>query len=113
MRPMRAKKSSAAALRLLPAHVHLTAVVLRDFPAKKPQLNGACEICRLGATDADFNGTPLGWAIHGSEHGWYCRTGNYPATVEVPLQAGAKLEEKMVGSTEAVRQIQHHHPSKK
>ena len=35
----------------------------------------------LEATDADFNGTPLRWAVHGSEHGWYCRTGDYGATV--------------------------------
>jgi Ankyrin repeats (3 copies)/Ankyrin repeat len=52
----------------------------------------------LELTDADFNGTPLGWAIHGSEHGWYCRTGNYPATVEVLLAAGAKPPEKIAGT---------------
>lgn len=44
----------------------------------------------LEATDADFNGTPLRWAIHGSEHGWYCRTGDYGATVESLVRAGAK-----------------------
>src|SRR6185503_6529073 len=48
----------------------------------------------LERPDADFQGTPLGWAIYGSEHGWYCRTGSYPATVEVLLKAGAKLPEK-------------------
>ena len=58
----------------------------------------------LEVTDADFNATPLGWAIHGSEHGWYCRTGNYAATVEALLKAGAKLPEKIAG-TNAVKEV--------
>ena len=58
----------------------------------------------LEAKDADFNGTPLGWAIHGSEHGWHCRTGNYPATVELLLSAGAKPPVEPGGTAE-VRQV--------
>jgi len=58
----------------------------------------------LELTDADFKGTPLGWAIHGSEHGWYCRTGNYAATVEALLKAGAKPPEKIAG-TDAVKEV--------
>jgi hypothetical protein len=54
--------------------------------------------------DADFKSTPLGWAIHGSEHGWNCQTGDYPGTVLALIQAGAKLPEKIEG-TEAVRQV--------
>jgi ankyrin repeat protein len=38
----------------------------------------------------DFDGTPLHWAIHGSVHGWRCKTGNYPGTVEALLAAGAE-----------------------
>jgi ankyrin repeat protein len=53
----------------------------------------------LEATDADFNGTPLVWAIHGSGHGWYCRTGNYGATVESLIRAGAKRPGIIAGST--------------
>lgn len=41
---------------------------------------------RLKVTDADFHSTPLGWAIYGSEHGWDCRNGNYPAVVELLLR---------------------------
>ena len=52
----------------------------------------------LEATDDDFNGTPLGWALHGSEHGWCARTGDYPATVEALLQAGARLPDEVSGS---------------
>lgn len=58
----------------------------------------------LEMTDADFNATPLGWAVHGSEHGWYSRTGNYPATVEALIDAGAKLPEKIAG-TAAVQEV--------
>jgi len=54
--------------------------------------------------DADYNSTPLGWAIHGSENGWHRETGNYPATVEAILRAGAKLPEKIRG-TEAVKDV--------
>ncbi|PYJ04295.1 MAG: hypothetical protein DME25_10220 [Verrucomicrobia bacterium] len=63
----------------------------------------------LEATDADFQGTPLGWAIHGSEHGWYCRTGNYAATVEALLNAGAKPGDRKLGGTEAVREVLRRH----
>jgi hypothetical protein len=59
----------------------------------------------LEKTDADFQATPLGWAMHGSEHGWYCRTGDYPATVEALLQAGAKVEAGKISGTEAVRAV--------
>ncbi len=58
----------------------------------------------LEVVDADFNATPLGWGIHGSEHGWCCRTGDYPATVEGLIRAGATLPEKVAGS-EAVREV--------
>jgi hypothetical protein len=62
----------------------------------------------LERTDADFNSTPLGWAIHGSENGWYCKTGDYAATVETLLKAGAKIPEKD-GGTEAVQEVLRRH----
>jgi ankyrin repeat protein len=58
----------------------------------------------LEKTDADFNSTPLGWAIHGSENGWHRETGDYAATVEALLKAGAKIPEKD-GGTEAVKAV--------
>ena len=54
----------------------------------------------LEATDADFSGTPIGWAIHGSEHGWYARSGDYAATVTLLLKAGAKRPPAPGGSAE-------------
>jgi len=44
----------------------------------------------LEVTDAEFKATPLGWANHGSEHGWYRETGDYAATIEALRRAGAK-----------------------
>jgi len=56
----------------------------------------------LEAVDADFNATPLEWAIHGSEHGWYAKSGDYGTTVELLLRAGAKRPDTVRGSA-AVR----------
>ena len=69
----------------------MTATILRYHPP-------------LECTDSDFHATPLGWATHGSEHGWRCRTGDYAGTVEVLLQAGAKIPETVKG-TEAVKEV--------
>ncbi len=53
----------------------------------------AQDLLRHGAPidvrDVDHDGDPLGWAIHGSEHGWGCRTGDYPATIAALRDAGA------------------------
>jgi ankyrin repeat protein len=45
----------------------------------------------LDAEEQQFKGTPLGWALHGSEHGWRRDAGDYPHTVEALLLAGAKV----------------------
>jgi hypothetical protein len=58
----------------------------------------------LEVTDKDFNATPLGWAIYGSEHGWHREMGNYAAAVEALLHAGAKPPQEAAGSAE-VRQV--------
>ena len=43
----------------------------------------------LELRDSDFGGTPMTWAVHGSEHGWYAATGNYAGVVEALIRAGA------------------------
>lgn len=48
--------------------------------------------------DADHDGTPLGWAIYGSEHGWFCKSGDYVGTVEALIAAGARLPDGISGS---------------
>lgn len=59
----------------------------------------------LEDAENDFHTTPLGWATHGSEHGWHRQTGNYPAVVESLLEAGAKLLDTASG-TDAVKEVQ-------
>ncbi len=63
----------------------------------------------LETLDADFHSTPLGWATHGSEHGWYCRTGEYPGTVEELLQAKLAVLQYLSGSI--IPASAHHAPS--
>jgi hypothetical protein len=58
----------------------------------------------LEAQDSDFHGTPLGWAIHGSQNGWQPDKGDYAATVQTLLEAGALPPEKVSG-TEPVQAI--------
>lgn len=62
----------------------------------------------LELMDRDFHAPPLGWAVYGSEHGWYHRTGDYAATVEALLRAGAKPPAKVDGS-DAVRVVLRSH----
>jgi ankyrin repeat protein len=76
-------------------NVEMARIVLRHGPP-------------LEATDADFKGTPLGWAIYGSENGWNCETGNYAATVEALIAAGANVP-TTVGGSEAVREVLRRH----
>jgi hypothetical protein len=59
----------------------------------------------LELMDADFNATPLGWAVHGSVHGWHCRTGDYAGTVEALLNGGAKLPPQINGGSETVKEV--------
>jgi ankyrin repeat protein len=62
----------------------------------------------LEATDGDFNGTPLGWAIHGSKEGWHQQSGDYPATVEALIAAGAHLPEALDGSAAVCEVLRRH-----
>jgi len=59
----------------------------------------------LEVDDADFSATPLEWAIHGSEHGWYARSGDYAATVELLLKAGAVPPPSGEKGSDAVRAV--------
>jgi hypothetical protein len=58
----------------------------------------------LEDTNNDFKSTPLGWAIHGSQNGWYRHNGDYAATVEALLEAGARPPDKIAG-TDAVQEV--------
>jgi ankyrin repeat protein len=72
---------------------HGNTELVREFLRHNPPLEDAAN---------DFNGTPLRWAIHGSENGWHRETGDYGGTVTTLLQAGASRPAQISG-TEAVR----------
>jgi ankyrin repeat protein len=59
-------------------------------------------------SDNEYKVTPLNWALHGSQNGWYRDSGDYPATVEVLLDAGARSPDKL-GGTEAVQEVLRRH----
>jgi ankyrin repeat protein len=79
-------------------NAEMTKVILRHHPP-------------LEVFDANFNATPLGWAIYGSKNGWHRATGNYLATVEMLLNAGAKIPEN-AGGTPQVREVLRRHAGK-
>lgn len=65
----------------------------------------------LEATDTDYGGTPLHWAVYGSEHGWYCRTGDYGTTAAALVRAGARRPAEISG-TAAVQDVLRRHAVK-
>ena len=54
----------------------------------------------LEVKDSDFNGTPLSWAMYGSEHGWHPESGDFAGVVTALLQAGARRPDKPFGTPE-------------
>src|ERR1700761_3496421 len=65
----------------------------------------------LEAEEQQFKGTPLGWALYGSRHGWRRDTGDYPHTVEALLLAGAKVPgpvEELKAPEEVLEVIRRH-----
>jgi ankyrin repeat protein len=62
----------------------------------------------LEATDSSYGGTPLGWAMYGSLHGWDMAAGDYAGTAEALLDAGAKVPSEWRASDEVTRAIQRH-----
>lgn len=63
----------------------------------------------LETKDADHQAPPLGWALHGSLHGWNCRTGDYSAAVEALLRAGALPPQGDVEASEPVLEVLRRH----
>ena len=65
----------------------------------------------LENADNEFKGTPLNWAMYGSQNAWRPELGDYPATVEVLLAAGVGLPRE-IGGTEAVKDVLRRHGMK-
>lgn len=70
---------------------HGNIAAVREILGRNPNLED---------TENDFRSSPLGWAIHGSEHGWHRSSGNYPAVVEAFLRLGVKAPDKLAGTPE-------------
>jgi ankyrin repeat protein len=78
--------------------------------------HGNAELARLfishGAalenTENEYKGSPMNWAMYGSENAWRPENGDYPATVAVLLAAGAKPPHQL-GGTEAVKEVLRRH----
>ena len=62
----------------------------------------------LDDTSNDYKGTPVDWAVHGSQNGWNRQTGDYTPTLEVLLDAGAPLPGR-IGGTDAVQAVLRRH----
>jgi ankyrin repeat protein len=62
----------------------------------------------LENNDNEYQGTPLRWAIHGSENGWERDRGDYPTTVSLLLDAGAKPPTELSGSAEVQAMLRKH-----
>jgi ankyrin repeat protein len=59
----------------------------------------------LGALDSTHGLTPLGWALHGSKHGWNCKTGDFVGVVTALLAAGAVPPTTEPDASDAVKEI--------
>jgi len=53
------------------------------------------------SNSATFGAPQMGWAVHGSENGWHCKTGDYASTIRALLAAGARRPDKIEGSAAA------------
>jgi ankyrin repeat protein len=58
----------------------------------------------LEARDSDYKGTPLGWAVYGSVHGWHRQSGDYAGATEALLEAGAEAP-KLTADLEATDSV--------
>jgi ankyrin repeat protein len=64
----------------------------------------------LDVKDDEHSGTPLGWALWGSVHGWHREHGDYAGTVQAMLDAGAtppEITDALVASDEVKRVLEH------
>ena len=83
---------------------HGNAAMVREILRYDPPLD-------LRGDDHDL--PALGWALHGSEHGWHRKTGDYAGVVDALMAAGAKLPENEFEVSEAVRDVLRRYVNKK
>ncbi len=76
--------------------------VVRDLIAHNAPIN---------VFENEHGGTPLAWALHGSQHSWQRDTGDYPAVTRALLAAGAQIPQpdKPLEATEELLEIIRQH----
>ena len=81
---------------------HGNAEMVREILRYQPQLE---------RNDCEYGQTALGAALHGSENSWHRDTGDYAATVQALLDAGAKAPKLTddLEASEAVREVLRRH----
>jgi ankyrin repeat protein len=78
------------------AGFHGNAAMAREIMKHRPPLD---------ALSHEFPGKPLDWALYGSQHGWYCKSGDYAGTVEALIEAGASPPAEAPDASEPVREV--------
>ena len=80
-----------AGRRARPARRHAAALGRRSTAT--PRWRACCwqHGAPLDVKDGEHDGTPLGWAIHGAEHGWHRKTGDYPRNHRGPARGRPAL----------------------
>jgi ankyrin repeat protein len=65
----------------------------------------------INVFETEHGGSPLAWALHGSQHSWHRDTGDYPAVVRLLLAAGAQITkpEMPLEATEEVLEVIRQH----
>jgi ankyrin repeat protein len=71
------------------AGFHGNAVMTREILRHHPLVD---------ARSLEFDGTPLGWTLYGSREGWHRKSGDYAATAEALLDAGAVIPDGAAAS---------------
>jgi ankyrin repeat protein len=64
------------------AGFHGNAAMVREILKHRPPVD---------ARSLEFDGTPLDWTLYGSREGWHEKNGDYAATAEALLDAGAAM----------------------
>jgi len=98
--PVDVRRSGATALHFAAWHgnVEMVREILKHGPP-------------LEVADTSYNNTPLQWALHGSKNSWERHKGDYAATLELLLQAGAKapaLTKELQASEPALAVLRRH-----
>ena len=84
------------------AAFHGNAEMVRDLLGHGAEVN---------VFEGEHGGSPLGWTLYGSVHGWFRDGGDYPAVAKMLLAAGATVpesEQPLTGTEEVLEVVREH-----